>query len=156
MNWSVSEIQLAGDKTVGRLVKWLRALGLSVEEFSASRAKEVPPGLLLLTRKKALQASPWVLWLPSEKLDEQMRFVFGQLPDLKKEIRPFSRCLRCNTRLQEVPREEVFGQVPDYIYETHRDFRRCLRCGRIYWAGSHRERMQALLASWGLLAQMRG
>ncbi len=152
MNWSVSEIQLAGDKTVGRLVKWLRVLGISVVDFSASRAGDIPPGLLLLTRKQALGRSPWALVLPSEHLDEQMRFIFQTLPGLKKVIQPFSRCLRCNTLLQSVPREAVFGQVPDYIYEIHTEFRACPQCGRIYWAGSHRERMQARLVSWGLLS----
>ncbi|MCK7522566.1 MAG: Mut7-C RNAse domain-containing protein [Ignavibacteriales bacterium] len=28
---------------------------------------------------------------------------------------------------------------------THREFRRCPRCERIYWAGSHVARMRALL-----------
>ncbi len=155
-NWSVCDVQLAGDKTVGRLVKWLRILGISVIDFWASRARDIPWGLMLLTRKRALGSSPWALVLPSEDLDEQLRFVFTALPTLKEKIAPFSRCIRCNALLEEIPREEVFGQVPDYVYETQRQFRRCPRCGRIYWSGTHKGRMQARLAALGLFPQVGG
>ena len=33
------------------------------------------------------------------------------------------------------------GAVPDYIYETASDFRKCPECARVYWPGSHREKM---------------
>jgi len=142
---------LVGDHTVGRLTKWLRALGLSVEEGDFSRAQDVPPGILFLTRKRALVSSPWVFFFPQDKVEEQIKYFFQQLPAFKRLRRPFSRCLRCNTLLEKKTKEEVFGQVPDYIYETHSVFYWCAKCQKIFWPGSHRKRMEACLRRWGLL-----
>lgn len=157
MSSSASEIRLAGDKTVGRLVKWLRVLGISVETLTPKDPGDIPQGVVLLTRKQSwARWTPKVLILPSEKVEEQLRFVFKALPWLSSARRPFSRCLRCNAPLENIPREEVFGLVPDYVYDTQREFRRCPVCDQIYWPGSHRERMQRRLRKWGLLPKVSG
>ena len=49
----------------------------------------------------------------------------------------FSRCLACNTPLEDVTPEEVKGEVPDYIFHTHQEFSRCPSCRKVYWAGTH-------------------
>jgi uncharacterized protein with PIN domain len=57
------------------------------------------------------------------------------------EVRPFSRCSLCNAELFQIPREAVLGAVPDYVFETASDFRKCPECARVYWPGSHRQKM---------------
>jgi uncharacterized protein with PIN domain len=57
------------------------------------------------------------------------------------ELRPFSRCSLCNAGLFQIPREAAFGAVPDYVLETASDFRMCPECSRVYWPGSHRQKM---------------
>ncbi len=42
-------------------------------------------------------------------------------------------------------REEAFGKVPEYVFETQTSFQRCPQCRKIYWAGSHPERMRQQL-----------
>jgi len=65
MNSNASELRLAGDKTVGRLVKWLRALGISVEILTPRRPEDLPEGLVFLTRKHSWKRhAPKVLVLP--------------------------------------------------------------------------------------------
>ncbi|WP_456434278.1 Mut7-C RNAse domain-containing protein [Thermosulfuriphilus sp.] len=135
-----SRILLSGDKTIGRLIKWLRALGLDVPLLEGPS-----PGRLFLTRKRSLAGKKNVFLITADRLDDQLKEIFLRLPDLKREIRPFSRCLRCNESLRPVAREEVFGRVPDYIFETQKDFSLCPRCQRIYWLGSHRQRMEERL-----------
>jgi uncharacterized protein with PIN domain len=54
----------------------------------------------------------------------------------------FSRCLVCNVLLNEMPREEAEGKVPDFIFYQRKEFFRCPQCSRIYWQGSHQDRMQ--------------
>ena len=148
MNWNASKA-LAGDKTVGRLVKWLRILGIETELIEARSLENIPPDKILLTRNREWAKRPQVVLLPSDLVGEQLRFVLEKLA-LYPRIRPFTLCIHCNIRLKDVSREEVFGLVPDYIYETQAEFRLCPSCGRIYWPGSHRQRMLKQLKAWGL------
>jgi len=69
--------------------------------------------------------------------------------DLKREnINPFSRCVRCNTPIEEIEKDAVLGRVPDYIWESHELFHTCSTCNRIYWQGSHTERGMEKIASF--------
>jgi uncharacterized protein with PIN domain len=45
--------------------------------------------------------------------------------------------------LSGIAREEARPAVPPYVYETRAEFRICPLCSRIYWPGTHRERMAA-------------
>jgi uncharacterized protein with PIN domain len=72
-----------------------------------------------------------------------------QLKELKQkkvislnEENLFSRCLLCNTLLDEISREEAEGKVPDFIFYQVKEFSRCPQCLRIYWQGSHLDHMQ--------------
>lgn len=63
------------------------------------------------------------------------------------EMRPFSRCLRCNDGwLEPVNKASILHLLEPLTIKYYDRFTRCNRCGRIYWAGSHREKMAALLA----------
>jgi uncharacterized protein with PIN domain len=75
------------------------------------------------------------------------------LSDLAIAPRPeelFSRCLRCNVPLEEIPPEEAAPEVPPYVARTQERFRRCPRCRRIFWRATHAERMRKRLARMGL------
>lgn len=54
----------------------------------------------------------------------------------------FTRCLLCNSPLDEITREDAEGKVPDFIFYQQKEFYRCPQCHKIYWPGSHQERMQ--------------
>ena len=58
---------------------------------------------------------------------------------------PFTLCLHCNVRLEAAPPGEVARQVPAPIVARYTSFARCSACNRIYWEGSHWERMRAML-----------
>jgi uncharacterized protein with PIN domain len=65
--------------------------------------------------------------------------------DLYRAARPFRRCLPCNGELKAASKEEVLDRLEP---ETRRYFDRfwhCEDCQRIYWQGSHYERMQLLV-----------
>ena len=66
-----------------------------------------------------------------------------QLEDL---LAPFTRCREDNTPLEEVPREAVLDRVPERVRGLYARFKRCRTCGRIYWEGSHYERMKGVIA----------
>ena len=66
--------------------------------------------------------------------------------DLRRFARPFSRCMRCNSPLDEVEKRAIAHLVPARSREAFDQFQRCPGCSRIYWKGSHYERLVRLLA----------
>jgi uncharacterized protein with PIN domain len=133
------------DKTLGKLAKWLRILGYDTVYWRSDdltellhRAHEERRTLLtkdtkLYQEKGSLRALLIRDDNPFLQLQEVVRLF--QLP-LKQDML-FSRCLTCNTPLEDVAPEEVKGEVPDYIYHTHQEFSRCPSCRKVYWAGTH-------------------
>jgi uncharacterized protein with PIN domain len=64
---------------------------------------------------------------------------------LKSLLAPFIRCLECNGRLGEIPEYVAKRQVPESVADRHDHFTTCLDCGRIYWPGSHHDRMSRIV-----------
>ena len=65
--------------------------------------------------------------------------------DLASAVRPFSRCMRCNEPLQPVAKADVLHRVPPMVRVERQSFSRCPRCARLYWRGSHWQRMRRRL-----------
>ncbi|AGC41738.1 hypothetical protein MYSTI_00380 [Myxococcus stipitatus DSM 14675] len=77
---------------------------------------------------------------PAEQLVEVVRR-YG----LGARMSPFSRCIACNAPLSPAAPHEVVGRVPEGVAERHTRFQQCPDCRRVFWAGTHQERMQALV-----------
>jgi uncharacterized protein with PIN domain/sulfur carrier protein ThiS len=77
---------------------------------------------------------------------EQLREVIERL-QLASSLKPFSRCLVCNSPLAPIDKARVMDRLPPDVRERHDRFTTCTRCGRVFWAGSHWRRMQAMLAA---------
>jgi len=141
---SVSELRFTAENTLGRLARWLRILGFDTLYLSRPDPLELirlcGGGRLLLTRTRHLTArlpAGRALLIEPDAPREQVRQVIRQLGITRSRVRLFSRCVRCNSVVTPIERDEVFGRVPDYVWETHRSFAICPDCGRIYWSGSH-------------------
>ncbi len=65
--------------------------------------------------------------------------------ELKRLLKPFSRCMACNSELRRAVKENVRGRVPDEVFSKHDEFDECAACGRVYWKGSHYDRMQRIV-----------
>jgi hypothetical protein len=137
---------------LGKLAKWLRVLGFDVVYLKKADEEEIlqklQEGRTLLTRNR--RARSWqgkgrVLLVKDNDPKIQLRQVVRQLKLPKPDDAMFSRCLSCNHPLEGVRREEVREDVPEYIYQTQREFHRCSDCGKIYWPGSHADRMRQQL-----------
>jgi uncharacterized protein len=64
---------------------------------------------------------------------------------LADRTEPFTRCLRCNTRLAAADAARVADRLLPGTRSCFQEFRECPGCGRIYWQGSHYSRLVALL-----------
>ena len=140
------------DRTLGKLAKWLRILGFDTIFEPDVRPKSDFNRLLqervLLTRivKNAGRSDvKRVVFIDVNDVYGQLQQVVDELAITRQDIRIFSICTTCNSALYEIDKQSLFGLVPDYIWETHHQFHRCRQCERIYWAGSHAERVKMVI-----------
>ena len=137
------------DAMLGRLARWLRVMGCDVEYFPFIADGELVEraartGRLILTRDTLLVrrrlARENHFFVQGDDCREQLRQVVAAFA-----IDPFasflSRCLECNAPLVAIPREKVAERVPAYVFATQESFQECPGCGRLYWRGTHRQRM---------------
>ena len=130
---------------LGTLAKWLRFMGydtaypgpLGDTDLLALAERE---DRVLLTRDKELAGrSARALRVHSDELEEQIREVAFALR--LRLIDPLSRCSLCNTPLVAAKPEEVGGLVPEGVRTRHTSFWRCPSCAKVYWQGSHWDKM---------------
>lgn len=55
------------------------------------------------------------------------------------------RCARCGTKLQETSPDEIRNRVPENTFEFTTVFYVCTTCDKIYWFGSHYEKIKRRL-----------
>jgi len=137
------------DVQLGRLAAYLRMLGFDAEYRScASHAELVRTAAdekrILLTRDRGLLKHAAVThgyWLRETDSRLQAAEVVQRF-DLARLIHPFTRCMACNEPLRGASTAEIRNRVPARIAESHQEFRECPGCRRVYWQGSHYERMR--------------
>ena len=145
------------DSTLGRLAKWLRLAGFDTRydplppdwrrlgEYAAVEKRNV------LTRTHRVMerfgAIPGLL-IRFDSPIEQVRQVMRYFNISRNDLRPLSRCSRCNCGLQTADRSDFQDTVPDFIRLRHTRFLMCDQCGRIYWPGTHSARMTNLFERW--------
>ncbi len=84
--------------------------------------------------------------LSSSNPDEQLRAVSDAFR-ISKLIKPFSRCLVCNVPLEHLSLRDVdnAADIPASVRERRLPIHQCPQCRRLYWHGSHINRMTAML-----------
>ncbi|MEO0004921.1 MAG: Mut7-C RNAse domain-containing protein [candidate division WOR-3 bacterium] len=148
---SADSPRLFCDVMLGKLARRLRLLGVDVryergvkriEAYRRAKAE----GRMFLTRHHRFKSMPDVIYINSDKVNEQVEQVREFLrmkPSEKREVEGgfLSRCSVCNEPLSKISREQARPAIPFYIYQIHTQFRRCPKCQRVYWPGSHIKRM---------------
>jgi uncharacterized protein with PIN domain len=143
------------DCMLGRLARWLRALGIDTCYEHAIEDDQLlcrctAENRILLTRDSDLARRrtdvnivPIESESPREQLAQVMRlFGIEIVPD-----RLFSRCTHCNSRVEELDREQVQGRVPPFVLENGERFTYCPNCDKIYWGGTHKDRFLDLIGA---------
>jgi uncharacterized protein with PIN domain len=80
----------------------------------------------------------------SKEPEVQIREVIKRF-HLEKLLKPFSRCIRCNTQLSAIERSKVKNRVPAFVYGQYDRFKYCSSCGKIFWQGTHWTDMRAVV-----------
>jgi hypothetical protein len=60
---------------------------------------------------------------------------------LSSAATPMSRCLVCNEALLSVPKEKILHRLEPLTRKYFTTFKECSLCRKIYWPGSHHDRM---------------
>ncbi len=140
------------DNHLGQLATYLRMLGFNslyrndYQDDELARVSE-EEGRVLLTRDRRLlmrkiirhgycihQTDPR---LQAAEVLKRFR--------LSGKVKPFQRCLRCNSPLQVVSKHEIVDRLEPLTKLYYDDFRICPSCRQIYWKGSHFVRMQQMI-----------
>jgi len=133
---------------IGRLARMLRLLGYDTIYLP----KLDPAGLaeiarredrIVLTRGEIRQRFPPaanVFRVESEYPAEQLREVVEEF-SLDPRSGLWTRCTMCNGVIASVPKETVQSEVKPKVFEVYEEFFRCSGCERVYWHGSHVERI---------------
>jgi uncharacterized protein len=140
------------DVHLGRLSRYMRLCGFDslferdlndaeIINISASEQR------IILTRDRDLLKAKLVTrgyWIRSSGPEEQIKEVLKRF-DLKNNLNPFTRCLECNGLLQNVSKKEITDLLQPKTRNFYTEFKKCNRCGKIYWEGSHYERMKQFI-----------
>jgi uncharacterized protein with PIN domain len=145
------------DAQLGRLARHLRLLGFDTLYYGGIDDRELvrraaAEARIVLSRDRDLLIRREVVYGCHLRVDDplqQLQVVLLRL-DLAREARPFTRCMECNGALNPVPKSEIAAELDAQTRHSFDAFWRCSGCARIYWQGSHydrlRERVDAALA----------
>jgi uncharacterized protein len=142
------------DAHLGGLAHMLRMLGFDTvyhNELHDSEivARSAAQNRVVLTRDRELLKCRDVLrgaYVHALKPEAQLREIAARYA-LARHMRPFSLCLHCNLPLVAADPARIVATVPERIRERYSLFTACTGCRRIYWEGSHWDRMREVLAS---------
>jgi len=136
------------DGHLGRLAAYLRMLGfdsLYRNDFSDEELAQISENekRILLTRDRGLLKRSKVThgFLLTPRDPRQQLLAVIHRFDLVSSFKPFARCLACNGILENVSKEAVVNLLEPRTKQYFEKFKQCADCGKIYWKGSHYERM---------------
>ena len=143
------EIKFVLDVHLGKLAKYLRLCGFDTlfnPRFTDPEIVNlsVHEKRIILTRDRQMLKSKLVThgyWIRSQDPVEQLKELITRF-DLKNQVSLFSRCMICNTILEEVKKEDIADRLEPKTRQFFNTFRFCPGCNHIYWNGSHYERMK--------------
>ena len=147
------KIKFMLDVHLGKLAKALRMLGSdtvyrndlddkTIAELAQNENRIVLTRDVNLLKMKAIK---WGYWLRSQFLEEQLAEVVRYFK-LQHKFAPFTRCLECNGLIREVPKAKVLEVLPPNTRRFFHEFYQCENCRKVYWKGSHFERMQEFIS----------
>ena len=137
------------DVHLGRLARYLRLCGLDSSyrnDFTDGDiiSLSISDHRIILTRDRGILKNKKVThgyWIRSQNPEDQLKEVISRF-DLTSSAKPFSRCLECNGIISKVSKDAIEGKLLPKTRKYFTEFRQCSGCGRIYWEGSHYDRMK--------------
>jgi len=151
-NKPLRDPKFVADIHLGSLARYLRMFGFDVvykNNFNDEEVIEISINekRTILTRNKELLKNNKVThgyWVRNKAAEEQIKEVINRF-DLKNNIQEFLRCLECNSILIPVEKNKIDERIPPKVKEWQKEFWYCGNCDKIYWKGTHYEKMLKLI-----------
>ena len=148
-------MRFIADAHLGGLARWLRMLGFDTVYSNRYRDEQIRAMAqveqrVILTRDRELLKCRDVThgcFVHALRPQEQLREIVDRL-QLAASARPLTLCLQCNAPLMPIDKSAIVDRLPARVEETHERFCWCESCNRVYWEGSHWQRMRELIAQY--------
>jgi len=140
------------DSHLGKLAKYLRMLGFDTLYRNDYEDREIidialSEKRIILTRDKSLLKAKTInrgYYVRSTEKHEQLKEVVHKF-DLYNQFRSFTRCMTCNAELVRKKKEDIVHKIDPDIARIFDEFYYCPDCDKVFWKGSHFERMEKLI-----------
>jgi hypothetical protein len=155
-----STVRFLLDVHLGKLASWLRLLGFDAayssddpgDEVLARRASEEKRVLLTGDRQLLMRSGVMHGYLLRSRDPVVQTGEVLERYGLRELAEPFTRCLACNGPLVETTRARIDADAPPLVRKRYgldpKWYRVCADCGRLYWWGTHSDRMAGMLERW--------
>ena len=143
-----SVVKFVVDSHLGKLARILRLLGFDVIYKKFFPDEHIIHDSLchkrvILTRDIGLlknKSVKWGAWIHSLNPLDQTKEVITKY-NLMDRLKPFKRCLECNGLIKSIAKKEILHGLHPKTKEYFREFYHCQDCRRVYWKGSHYEKL---------------
>lgn len=144
--------RFVADAHLGGLAHLLRMAGFDTlydNSFDDAEIETISTsqGRVVLTRDRDLLKRRTIThgcYVRAIRSVQQLREIVERL-DLVPNLRPFSRCLRCNVPLRPIEKSQVLDRLPPTVRAGQDRFKTCDVCHGVFWEGTHWRNMLALL-----------
>jgi hypothetical protein len=143
------------DAGLGGLARWLRAAGYEaswqpdieddhlLREARSLQATLLTTDAMLMERRLLRDRIIPAFWLtPTLSIPEQLALVFREFGLVVRG----PRCMSCGGELRRVPKEALRDRIPPKTYRWLDEFFVCRRCDKLFWHGTHWQRILARLS----------
>ena len=144
------------DAGLGGLARWLRAAGYEAawqpdvaDDELLRQAREVRATVLttdgmLMERRLLRDRIIPAFWLPPTlRIPEQLALVFREFGLTLRG----PRCMSCGGELRRGSKEALHERIPPRTYRWLDEYYVCSRCDKLFWHGTHWQRIVAALAA---------
>lgn len=141
------------DAMLGNLAKKLRVLGYDSTYFSSIEDEKLVT--IAKNEKRIILTKDEHLYKSAQNQDITSVLIRGndeleQIAQIHQSIKlekfvidtNNSRCIICNGKLQPIEKYRAIDKIPEGILEREEKFWMCDGCKKIYWQGTHFEKLQ--------------
>lgn len=136
------------DETLGKLVNKLRLFGFdsiyeNTKDMNNFIEKALSDKRIILTKSQGLLKYKRIThgyWVRAIEANEQIKEIISRF-DLHAQINPFERCMVCNGQIKPVSKDSLSDVLAENTKKYFNDFWQCTECKKIYWQGSHYQKM---------------
>lgn len=140
------------DTHLGRLAAYLRMLGFDTlyrndyDDPTLARISVDEHRILLTCDKRLLMRKQIThgYYVRERQPQKQLLEIIARF-DLFNVLQPFTRCMHCNGNIHSVEKGIIKERLPPRTKEYYNEFWQCDDCRKIYWKGSHYQRMLQMI-----------